>query len=89
MMLGFFLLVVDVWRLRLWCRPFVWIGANAITIYVGQGLVHFDDIAERILGGPIQAACGQYGEWMIAAASAVIMLLTLRFLYQRQIFLRV
>jgi predicted acyltransferase len=89
LLLALFLLVVDIWKFQLWCRPFVWIGANAITIYVGQGLVDFGGIATRILGGPIQKACGPYGEWMIAVAGVVLMLLTLRFLYQRGIFLKV
>ena len=31
--------VVDVRGLRRWCRPFVWLGANAIAIYVGSEIV--------------------------------------------------
>ena len=88
-LLGLFLLVVDIWKFQLWCRPFVWIGANAITIYVGQTVVDFGDIASKILGGPVKEACGAYGDWMIAVAGVVLMLLTLRFLYQRGIFLKV
>jgi predicted acyltransferase len=31
--------VVDVRRVRRWCRPFVWLGANALAIYVGSEIV--------------------------------------------------
>ncbi len=30
--------IVDVRGLRRWCRPFVWLGANALAIYVGFGV---------------------------------------------------
>ena len=40
MIFGVFYMIIDVWRLRAWSTPFVWIGANAITIYMlgGAGL---------------------------------------------------
>ena len=31
--------IVDVRGLRRWSRPFVWLGANALTIYVGSEVV--------------------------------------------------
>ena len=31
--------VVDVRGLRRWCRPFVWLGANALPLYVGSEIV--------------------------------------------------
>ena len=31
--------IVDVRGLRRWCRPFVWLGANALAIYVGSEVV--------------------------------------------------
>jgi predicted acyltransferase len=31
--------VVDVRGLRRWCRPFVWLGANALALYVGSEIV--------------------------------------------------
>jgi predicted acyltransferase len=31
--------VVDVRGLRRWCRPFVWLGANALAIYVSSEIV--------------------------------------------------
>ena len=34
MMLGVFYLIVDVWRWQKWCVPFLWIGTNALTVYL-------------------------------------------------------
>src|SRR5258708_821 len=40
-LLGLFYLVIDVWRFRIWAAPFVWIGMNAITLYLVWNLVPF------------------------------------------------
>jgi predicted acyltransferase len=33
-MLAGFYLVVDIWGFQRWCQPFIWIGSNAILLYV-------------------------------------------------------
>ena len=40
-LLGLFYLVVDVIKFRIWAAPFVWIGMNAITLYLVWNL--FED----------------------------------------------
>jgi predicted acyltransferase len=93
MLLGVFYLVVDVWRWQKWCTPFLWIGTNAITIYLAANLVDFSAIANRFVGGDVKVffdthvATGS-GAVLAAIVSLALPVLLVRFLYQRKIFLR-
>lgn len=93
MLLGVFYLVVDVWCWRKWCTPFLWIGSNALTVYLAVNLVDFDAIAARFVGGDLKAylelqlAKGS-GGLLIAAIGLLLPVLLVRFLYQRRIFIR-
>ena len=51
LLLALFYLVIDVWQWRAWSLPLLVIGANPILIYVGSGIIDFDRIAQRLLGG--------------------------------------
>jgi predicted acyltransferase len=94
LLLAAFYLVVDVWKYQKWCRPFLWLGMNAITVYlVANILGGFDRVARRFVGGDIQAFFNNHvatgsGELMTAAAGLLLALLFVRFLYSRSIFLR-
>ena len=88
MLLGAFYLVVDVWQCKRWATPFVWIGANALTIYMAVNLFKFEPIAKRFVGGDIQRMLGIYGPLAIALVSMGLVLLLAQFLYKRRIFLR-
>lgn len=91
--LGVFYLVVDVWRWQRWCAPFLWIGSNALLVYLAVNLVDFTAIASRLVGGDVKAflertfAAGS-GELVVAAVGLLLPILLLRFLYQRKIFIR-
>jgi predicted acyltransferase len=88
-LLGVFHAVIDVWRLQRWALPFVWIGTNAITIYMLRNIVDFDRLARRLVGGDIYAAAGGLvGNLLVAAVSLGLTLAVARFLYKRKIFLR-
>jgi predicted acyltransferase len=93
--LAAFYLVVDVWKYQKWAQPFVWIGMNAITIYVGENILGgFGKIANRFVGGNVQkyfdAHVAQgFGELMSTIVGLLIAILFMRFLYKRKIFLRV
>jgi len=89
MLLGLFYLVVDIWKYRLWARPFIWIGANPLIIYMAGEFVRFRSMGERVAGGPVAALFGDYGELLVVAVSIVFVLLFARFLYNRKLFLRV
>jgi predicted acyltransferase len=94
LLLAVFYYVVDVWGWQRWCQPFVWIGMNAITLYVASGLVNFRSTGQRVVGGDVKAwfegAFGPgWGDLVGAIMAVVLVLLVARFLYRRQIFLRV
>lgn len=96
LLLGAFYLVVDVWKFQRWCQPFVWMGMNAITIYLIKNFLGgtFSPLAARVLGGDVKAwldahVAKGFGELLIAVGGLLIAFLIVRFLYQRKIFLRV
>ena len=86
--LAAFYQVIEIWGWRKWCMPFVWIGMNPITIYMVFNLAALDEFANRILGGPIKEALGAWGLVMVNILVVAMMLALVRFLYKRQIFLR-
>ncbi len=91
-LLGVFYLVVDVWKRQTWCQPFVWIGMNAITIYVGSGIIGFRSVATRLVGGDVENAFNGVlpglGGLMISLVGLLLAIWFCHFLYQRRIFLR-
>jgi predicted acyltransferase len=87
-LLAVFYLLIDMWNLKLWARPFVWIGMNPITLYMIENLVDLEKLAKRFVGGELNTYFGIYGPAVIAAVSMLIMLAIARFLYLRKIFLR-
>jgi predicted acyltransferase len=94
-LLGLFYLVIDVWKFRIWAAPFVWIGMNAITLYLVWNLFEHDiaKLTTSLVGGP-NTELAKYVpvDYLIIGDSIVALLLIMtlaRFLYKRQIFLRV
>ena len=83
-----FYLVIDVWQVRRWATPFVWIGMNPITIYLAVNIVDFRALAERFAGGPVKGFFGSYGELLITSLALGMSFLLVRFLYRRKTFLR-
>lgn len=89
LLLGLFYLVVDVWRLRGWAAPFVWIGCNPLTIYLAGNIVDAREVAARFVGGDIQVLLGPYGRLAVTVVCLGLVLLLARVLYRKQVFLRV
>jgi len=73
---------------RMWARPFVWIGMNPITIYMMSELVDIGAIDHRFIGGDLRKMLGNYGDLAGALVGLAITFGVARFLYKRQIFLR-
>jgi predicted acyltransferase len=93
LLLGITYQIMDVWRLVGWATIFVWLGANAITLYLFNNVAGFDRLAARLVGGDAAdtldrlLAPGAAG----VAASAVgltLAILLAGYLYRRRIFLR-
>jgi predicted acyltransferase len=92
--LAAFYQIIDVWGYRRWATPFVWVGANAILIYLVEEVVRFHRLASRLVGGDI----GNFADAHIAPgasqflANIVGLLLAVGlagFLYKRRVFIRV
>ena len=94
MLTAVFYFVVDVKKWQKWCQPFVWIGTNAITVYLAANIIAFGKLAERFAGGDVKAffdahVARGFGQLMIAFVGLGLVIWLARFLYQRKIFLRV
>ena len=83
-MLGVFYWVVDVRGWSRWTTPFIWVGANPITLYLCSGLGLFRMIAERLVGHP-----GKEWAGLSTCVSFALMLLLARWLWRRGIFIKV
>lgn len=93
-MLALFYYLVDIRNWKLWCEPFVWIGCNALTVYLTARFVPFREIATRFVGGDVEIFMDThiaegFGSVVIAAMSLLLVVLFARFLYRRKIFIRV
>ena len=92
LLLALFYLVIDVWKVRSWAMPFVWLGTNAITIYLISEIVDFWKLSRRFVGGDV--AVWLDARWTglsgltLALVSVALCMAICRFLYQRKIFLR-
>ena len=83
-LLAGFYWTIDVRGWRRWCEPFVWVGANPISLYLAAGMGAFRTVNQRIVG-PLSAEWA----WVGSITVFVLMLLTARWLYRRGILLRV
>jgi predicted acyltransferase len=86
--------LVDVLGWRRWCRPFVWIGCNPLTIYILNPILGFQTLAARLVGGDVSQFFDRcivpgFGGLVVAVTGLVLVVLFARFLFHRGIFLRV
>jgi predicted acyltransferase len=86
--------IVDVWGYKRWATALVWIGANAITLYILNELMGFYKVADRLTGGDVadllDDTFGSSTGWLVTSLTGVALVILLaRFLYQRKIFIRV
>ena len=93
-LLGLFHQVIDVWGYKRWTPVFVWIGANAITLYLLNALMGFDVPARRIAGGEFGATLDALllpgiGALLVNLVALGLVIALAGYLYQRKIFLRV
>ena len=93
-LLGVFHQVIDVWGYKRWTPVFVWIGANAITLYLLNALMGFDVPARRIAGGEFGETLDALllpgiGALLVNLVALGLVIALAGYLYQRKIFLRV
>ena len=87
-----FYLVIDVWRVRSWASPFVWVGANALTIYLLSNIVDFGALARRFTGGNVTSWLDGLRPGLSGLAEALFSIFlcfaVAGFLYRRKVFIR-
>jgi len=94
-LLGLFYWLIDVRKWTGWCQPFVWIGMNTITLYLGDALLHgYGTVAARLVGGSVAAFCDAHvapgaGDLLVALVAIVLFTSLARFLFRRGVFVRV
>lgn len=87
-LLAVFYYLIEMRGFQRWAQPFVWLGMNAITIYIVANMVNFRRVAERFAGGDIKSLLGAYSDLVLAVASLGLIFWLVHFLYRRKIFLR-
>jgi predicted acyltransferase len=86
--------LTDVWGMRTWTLAFVWIGANAITLYFLNELASFKRVADRLVGGDVGHFLDQMltpgtGRFLANAGGLAIAIVLAGYLYRKKVFLRV
>ena len=94
MLLGVWHQIVDVWGIRSWSTIFVWIGANAITLYFINSVSGFEPFALRFVGGDFGALLDRLatpgtGRFLAHVLGLAFAIALAGFFYRRKIFLRV
>jgi len=93
-LLAAFYWIIDIKNYRAWAKPFVWIGMNAITVYLARNVIGFEKVAQRLVGGDVEGALNRkfgdgFGELIVAIVGLGLAIWFVWFLYRRKIFLRV
>ena len=92
-LLGVMHQVIDVWGWKAWATVFVWIGANAITLYFINNIVGFEPFALRFVGGDVSAWLDRTvtpgtGLFVAHVVGLFLAIALAGYLYRRKIFLR-
>jgi len=89
LLLAFFYWLTDIKGWQKWAQPFIWIGMNSITIYMTVSLVSFYDLADRLIGKDVTNLIGEsYASCAQHTIEMLFVLLFVRFLHKKKIFLR-
>jgi predicted acyltransferase len=94
-LLGVFYQIIDVWEWRKWSTVFVWIGTNAIALYMlGNVMNYYETVATRFVGGDVADFFDTHvtagaGHLLAAAGGLALAICAANYLYRNKIFLRV
>jgi predicted acyltransferase len=88
LLLAAFHQIVEIWGFRKWASPFVWIGANSITMYMASGALTAFLLHGGLLDLSMKAVFGVYGELVSSVVFVGLILLIAYLLYRRKVFLR-
>ncbi len=92
LLLALFHWVIDVRGWSGWCRPFVWVGLNPISVYLAANLVSMDNLARRVAGGPLASGLNGWmphlGDMVLALVGIGWCFLLAWFLDRRKLYIR-
>ena len=89
LLLALFYQIIDVWQYRRWAQPFVWLGANALTLYLVAGLIPHETLTRPLIGGSLKTWISPYDGIAESLIVMTLLIMLARFFYRRGIFLRV
>lgn len=89
LLLALFYLVIDAAGYKTWSRPFVWMGANSVLIYLAaHGFLDFYYTANFLFAGLIRFAAPVWQAVWLAMGVALVQVLLLWMLYKKKLFLK-
>lgn len=88
-LLGVFHLIIDVLKFDFWARPFVWIGANAITLYMLNNFIWYGSIVERVTEQSWIAARLSHPELTVSVLATFVPVWIAWVMYRNKAFIRV
>jgi hypothetical protein len=89
-LLAAFYFIIDVAGFKKWSMPFVWMGCNAILIYMAaHGLVHFESTSAFLFGGLYNKTPEIWHTAWLWTGVAFIQFSALYFLYKKKLFLKI
>jgi predicted acyltransferase len=90
LLLSIFYLVIDVWEIRKWSMPLVWIGMNSILIYMAShGVINFESSSKFLFGGLISLVPEVWQLMWLWVGVALIQFLLLYFLFKKKLFWKI
>jgi predicted acyltransferase len=90
LLLAVFYLVVDVWSIKKVFFPFMLIGLNPITIYIGaRGIIDFKYMTDFIFGGVMRIAGTDLAPVVLCLFILIFEITFLYILYRKKIFIKV
>ena len=88
-LLGVFHWIIDVMKFDFWARPFVWIGANAITLYMLNSFVWYGSIVTRVTEQSWIAARLSHPELTVSVLATLVPVWIAWVMYRNKAFIRV
>jgi predicted acyltransferase len=88
LLLAGFYQVIEIWGVRKWAAPFIWIGMNAIAIYLLSGLVGGLILYSGFLASAVRGLLGQFADLFTSLVYAGVIVLIAYGLFRRKVFIR-
>lgn len=90
LLLSVFYLVIDVWKMKKWSMPLVWIGMNSILIYMAShGVVNFEYSSQFLFGGLINLTPEIWHLAWLWVGVAITQFALLYFLFKKKLFWKI